>query len=434
MAKGNPFLGMARGKVGDVVFYRQQGKQITRARNSAPSNPRTDGQLVQRAVTATVMQAYKAGRVIFDHSFEGRRVGAENQQRFLSVNMAKLREQVLADIAAGRPAGLATARVVQPKAVWPTPNTYRVSEGNLVQNFFGIEVFTGGLSQTYIIDYSESAQVGTFLTSHGVVADDIFTIVAFGYRIPSGGVAYTPDDLVAPQTQFGFIRLRVKASALTLTKTMAQATLGDVFVINETGGTPIPDSTVLGGGINIDQVVASAIGGAMGVIRSRENSGERSTCDLMSPASNEVGVAAVNLLAAWSPVNAGLDSTLILEGGGFGKIEDTPTPVIPAEYPANPVGNTLVAIPWENNGTIVVRVGAINPSGTTVDIPITTDSKWYNINVRTGSISAGSTNVDAALTEAVRRLGVERSNYSWVAGSAYPAEVISVPYLISDEP
>lgn len=431
MAKGNPFLGMARGKVGDVVFYRQQGKQITRARNSAPSNPRTDGQLVQRAVTATVMQAYKAGRVIFDHSFEGRRVGAENQQRFLSVNMAKLREQVLADIAAGSPAGLATARVVQPKAVWPTPNTYRVSEGSLVQNFFGIEVFTGGLSQTYIIDYSESAQVGTFLTSHGVVADDIFTIVAFGYRIPSGGVAYTPDDLVAPQTQFGFIRLRVKASALTLTKTMAQATLGDVFVINETGGTPIPDSTVLGGGINIDQVVASAIGGAMGVIRSRENSGERSTCDLMSPASNEVGVAAVNLLAAWSPVNAGLDSTLILEGGGFGKIEDTPTAVIP-QYMQTPVSNALVMV-LGPSGSAVVRLGDINPSGTLVNLPITSDGKVYTVNTSTGAVGTKSAS-EVSLSYLITILRSNFQSFAWVEGQQYQDVVTSVPYKIDDEP
>lgn len=425
---------MARGKVGDVVFYRQQGKQITRARNSAPSNPRTDGQLVQRAVTATVMQAYKAGRVIFDHSFEGRRVGAENQQRFLSVNMAKLREQVLADIAAGSPAGLATARVVQPKAVWPTPNAYRVSEGSLVQSLFEYGSDATNSPSVSITVPSGAGTVAQVLAAAGVVADDIYTIVGFGYRYPGSGVSYSPDDLVAPQTSFGFIRLRVKASAITLDRPVGSATLGDVFAINESGGTPIPESTYFSSRITLDQVVASAIGGAVGVIRSRENSGERSTCDLYMLSQNFVGVAAVNLLAAWSPVNAGLDSTLILEGGGFGKIEDTPTPVIPAEYPANPVGNTLVAIPWENNGTIVVRVGTINPSGTTVDIPITTDSKWYNINVRTGSISAGSTNVDAALTEAVRRLGVERSNYSWVAGSAYPAVVISVPYLISDEP
>lgn len=431
MAKGNPFLGMARGKVGDVVFYRQQGKQITRARNSAPSNPRTDGQLVQRAVTATVMQAYKAGRAIFDHSFEGRRVGAENQQRFLSVNMAKLREQVLADIAAGSPAGLATARVVQPKAVWPTPNAYRVSEGSLVQSLFAYGSDATNSPSVSITVPSGAGTVAQVLAAAGVVADDIFTIVGFGYRYPASGVAYSPDDLVAPQTSFGFIRLRVKASAITLDRPVGSATLGDVFVINETGGTPIPESTYFSSRITLDQVVASAIGGAVGVIRSRENSGERSTCDLYMLSQNFVGVAAVNLLAAWSPVNAGLDSTLILEGGGFGKMEDTPTAVIP-QYMQTPVSNALVMV-LGPSGSAVVRLGDINPSGTLVNLPVTTDGKVYAVNTSTGAVSTKAAS-EVSLSYLITILRSNFQNFAWVEGQPYQDVVTSVPYKIDDEP
>ena len=71
MAKGNLFQGMGRGKVGDVVFSRLNGEQISRVRNRHPKNPRSNSQLFQRAIMATVMQAYSAGKAIFDHSFEG---------------------------------------------------------------------------------------------------------------------------------------------------------------------------------------------------------------------------------------------------------------------------------------------------------------------------------------------------------------------------
>ena len=60
---------MGRGKLGDIVLTRIDGQQIARPRNRQPKNPRTNKQLYQRAVMATVMQAYSAGIKIFDHSF-----------------------------------------------------------------------------------------------------------------------------------------------------------------------------------------------------------------------------------------------------------------------------------------------------------------------------------------------------------------------------
>ena len=92
MAKGNLFQGMGRGKVGDVVFSRLNGQQIARVRNRNPKNPRTNAQLYQRAIMATVMQAYSAGIAIFDHSFQGKEVGAQNQRRFMALNAKLLRE------------------------------------------------------------------------------------------------------------------------------------------------------------------------------------------------------------------------------------------------------------------------------------------------------------------------------------------------------
>lgn len=92
MAKGNLFLGHARGKVGSLVFSRQNGEQVTRVLNSRPKNPKTDPQIVQRAIAGTVMYAYSYLQEICNHSFEGIAYGAKSQQYFTKVNMDLLRQ------------------------------------------------------------------------------------------------------------------------------------------------------------------------------------------------------------------------------------------------------------------------------------------------------------------------------------------------------
>lgn len=59
MAKGNMLLGYARGKVGSLVFARRKGEQITRARNFAPANPRTNAQMSQRMKMYAPVQLYR---------------------------------------------------------------------------------------------------------------------------------------------------------------------------------------------------------------------------------------------------------------------------------------------------------------------------------------------------------------------------------------
>lgn len=68
MAKSNMFLGLASGKVGDIVFARSNGQQITRVR-VIPKNPRTGKQQAQRVRMAAVSALYRAAREILKDSF-----------------------------------------------------------------------------------------------------------------------------------------------------------------------------------------------------------------------------------------------------------------------------------------------------------------------------------------------------------------------------
>ena len=122
MAKGNMLLGHARGKVGSVVFSRLNGKQITRALAESVKNPRTDGQNVQRAIFATVNGFASAVRDIVDHSFQSYKEGSVSVNRFVSINVKKLRELYLAGGACD----------IMPKgAGLPYANPYRFSIGSL---------------------------------------------------------------------------------------------------------------------------------------------------------------------------------------------------------------------------------------------------------------------------------------------------------------
>lgn len=308
MAKGNLFLGMGRGSVGDVTFYRADGQQLSRARNRKPRNPKSNAQLIQRAISATIVQAYKAGSIIFDHSFEGKSVPAGSQRAFLSVNMRKLREQVLAQIDLSD-VSAADSSVVSPSATYPVPNSYRISEGSLIQKLFEVNRSDGfGVK---LVSAQTNETVAQFLTRNGVSAGEIYTIVEFGV-IPA-----SRENLVSGQCTFGFMRLTVKETAITSTTAMSTAKYVDIFDIDSSGA-GLPATKAVSEAIEISEIdMAGSTIGSMGVIRSNENSGLRSTSEMWLSDDLDWGVAAPNLLAAWSDDSGSVDSELILEGGAI---------------------------------------------------------------------------------------------------------------------
>ena len=101
MSKGNMLLGMARGKVGDLVFSRSNGQQVTRARATNIKNPQTEAQMIQRIILNTVAQAYSRFGAICDHSFEGVQAGQKSVSYFMSKNMDSLRSKIAREIAEG---------------------------------------------------------------------------------------------------------------------------------------------------------------------------------------------------------------------------------------------------------------------------------------------------------------------------------------------
>lgn len=315
----SPWVGAARGKMGEGVYYRRDGKQCARAAAITVKNPNSNGQLITRAIMATVMQAYAAGKAIFDHSFEGKKVSAGSQARFMKVNINKLREFVANDLTNEVEVSAQKGIVVTRGAVTPVAGLYTISEGSLLQNLFSIDVDDN--NQNMMLVKLPTAISATTLAEYcgenNLMAGDIFTIVGFGVLRASGWTSESATTDHQYATQFGFCRFTVKESALNSQTMIRDATYKDLFDADVTG-TPIPADTLLTASINLSMVIPTAMTGTIGVIKSREDSGLRSTSEMVGPASMLWGVKSQYLTNVWNPENEKLgDSNLILEGGNF---------------------------------------------------------------------------------------------------------------------
>lgn len=328
--------GMATGKLGDVVFARANGEQISRVRNRHPKNPRTNKQMYQRAVMATVMQAYSAGQEIFNHAFQGKSVGAENQRAFLSKNSKLLRGLIAAELEAGTSALNCNAAVVAPGAITPVPNEYMISEGTYPQQYF-LEASSPAMINTPT--WTEDETVAQYAARTGLIAGDIYTIVAM---VISGsnpsftvrGVTTATTSAYKPESQypctFAFVRLQVK-DVSAVTTPVAESSLGVFFEIT---ASRFMNEEILEQQLDTQFAIMSmfdtgafpAVSKSLlsfGIIRSRLDQDLRSTSFMRvaSPVSGRAtagmyGITSPYALTAWQQGTEALgDSDLILEGG-----------------------------------------------------------------------------------------------------------------------
>ena len=92
MARGNIFLGKARGKVGSVVLSKgRRGEMISRAYQPQVLNPKSSSQVLQRALFASATIAGSKLSDLVDHSFDGIKEGQDNRNEFVRLNTNTLR-------------------------------------------------------------------------------------------------------------------------------------------------------------------------------------------------------------------------------------------------------------------------------------------------------------------------------------------------------
>lgn len=97
MAKTGFWLRGARGKFAGAVLAKGADGQTIQRELVKPKNPRTNGQMAQRMIFATVASAYSMMKAICDHSFEGVQYGAKTQQAFFKEALTLMRTRAAAD-------------------------------------------------------------------------------------------------------------------------------------------------------------------------------------------------------------------------------------------------------------------------------------------------------------------------------------------------
>lgn len=325
MAKGNMLQGMARGKVGDVVFSRLNGQQISRVRNRQPYNPRTNKQLIQRAIMAQVMLAYSAGKEIFNHSFQGKSVGSGCQREFMRLNAKYLRGIIANDLNNNVALASQQGRVVAPGATAPVASPLIIADGSYVNN---IITWSDYYKTFQISSPNDNETCKAFCERVGLIPGDIYTFIGLNFEQATAPASLEAALKTTIPASFYFVRIEVKENALNDNTAMtgnlaaATATNGVPCVVTDQKTNMAVSSLPIGENGEIDKIyLGFGTYGAYGVIRSRKDQDLRSHAELKNTFNAESlvtvsGLASQFITDVWGAgaVSVG-DSDLILEGG-----------------------------------------------------------------------------------------------------------------------
>ena len=236
MAKGNMLLGMSRGSVGDVTFYRSGGSQRARARNRKPANPMTVRQQTQRAKFANAVKFHKqVTSNFFRFAYEDKKVNESDYNAFMRHNVGN--------------SGFIGAMASKISS-WPALGLWEVTSGSLPEitvsvpsanKFFKADLgVTGAITTVGALSAALIAQGDTWREG------DIFTVLL--YRATGAASLPTVDTESAHVAFAGYLQFIVnsadKTTLDTITGWVGNAEFG--ILVDETDGFEVvgADSTL----------------------------------------------------------------------------------------------------------------------------------------------------------------------------------------------
>lgn len=164
-------LGLASGKLGDLVFYRDGGEQRTRP-HVIPKNPRSQAQMAQRVRIANVSATYRLLKALIAESFTGRPSNQSGYNAFTSgaieISPFLTREMSLADVSLPAPYVIARGTIA-PLSVNFTQASGVLKLGVSVEGITAQDNTIAAVSAALLDEYSQLQQ------------GDILTFVSVGY-------------------------------------------------------------------------------------------------------------------------------------------------------------------------------------------------------------------------------------------------------------
>lgn len=320
----NGAFSLIKGKIGGVVFYKitdsnSKDKQGQRAYVGQIRNPNTAKQQYQRAFLKTVSQMYAQGKVIFNHSFQGKEPGGQCAREFRKLNVNALRAQAISDFNRGLRPTEYNSFVCAKGSNSAVPNEYIISRGTYDQNFFS---WNQTLKEFKTPANTQGQTVAEYAAANGLISGDIYTFVGLivDTTVVAGGDGQTPYE-TNYKSNFLYSRFRVKAE---LSESDTTINFSKIF---EQLPSSLPNvdlsTSIPGDNINCEFVFASDVPnfGAIGVIRSREDQDLRSDSVMHLLPKTGIGAPGFGIISAfvykyWGDDVPGIgDSALLLEGG-----------------------------------------------------------------------------------------------------------------------
>lgn len=183
MAKGSFILEGSTGKVGSLVVQRRKGATILKE-YVKPSNPKTQKQIAQRIIFATVQQASKFMKQIVDHSFEGIGAGEKSLQKFAQLNLQRLRSYSVVDFAEASSAADSKCFMTTKGVNTIIPNKYVVANGTLgVNTASRIKQTNSGGSIALHLFNTANTITCTATTTMGDVLEALFGLKKAGQQL-----------------------------------------------------------------------------------------------------------------------------------------------------------------------------------------------------------------------------------------------------------
>jgi hypothetical protein len=214
----------------------------------------------------------------------------------------------------------------------PTANRYIISEGTY-QNTLLNPAANGSVQ---FPQPQAGETIGQYAARVGLIDDDIYTIVVIGVSPTDFAYEYVTDDgqLVEEasvgRANFRYLQFRVKNGVQAATAPISGDTeLTDIFQV-------FPDKVPFNGYTLSSNITFADLvenpdwsNGAIGVIRSRDDSDLRSSTTMQLVGDGTFGITARWLLEVWRKESQIGQSPLILEGSNFAR--ESYEPVVPVE-------------------------------------------------------------------------------------------------------
>lgn len=228
MAISKSFFGLRTGSTKNHTYSIYDGKQVTKERVEHVKNPRSLAQMRQRMFMVTAGLAYSNMNNIVDHSFEGLTYGARNMNRFMQLNLDKIRRT-----AGQTPRQFSIARY---KYEYLCPGAYVVSEGSLPSksesfiNLSGASYTDTNLNLGGFVFKGSNPTLGEFKAHYGVQGGDMLTVVV---QVGNADNISAAVEGWLGEVKLGILRLHIPTSADTTEINYSK--FADLFQIESIG-------------------------------------------------------------------------------------------------------------------------------------------------------------------------------------------------------